>query len=210
VRVQTLVSHHVGATLVQSVAPGVAVGATLKLVRGLAAAGVRPVSEREALLDDGGALGGRASSRFDADLGLMATFGRVKAGVTVRNLTEPGFDEPDGTRLRLDRQVRAGIAVSPITGWLVATDLDLIETPGPLGLNSRDFALGIEGRPAQRLLVRAGTRFDTADDPRVGRRASGSIGGSYAVTASFLVDGQYTAGSKWAARGWGLAGRFTY
>lgn len=210
VRVKTLVSHHAGATLVQSIAPGVAVGATLKVVRGIAAADVRPAADRDSLLGDGSALIGRATNRFDADLGVMATFRWIKAGLAVRNLTEPRFEGPGGERLGLDRQIRAGIAVMPLDGWLVAADLDLLRTAGPLGLESRDVAIGTEGRLARRVIVRAGTRFDTAGGDAGGRRASVSAGGSYAVTASFLLDAQATTGSEWSARGWGIAARFVY
>ena len=47
VRLDTLVTHHVGTTLVQSIVPGIAVGATLKVVRGTAASGVRPDGDRD-------------------------------------------------------------------------------------------------------------------------------------------------------------------
>lgn len=209
-RVRTLVSHHTGATLVQSIAPGVAVGATLKLIRGIAAAEVRPVEDRDSLLDDAAALTGRASNRLDADLGVMAVFRNIKAGLTVRNLTEPEFDTPGGAGLELERQVRAGVAVMPIEGWLLAADADLVRTTGVLGIESRDAAIGLEGRPHRRLIVRTGTRFDTTGEGPGGRRASVSGGASYAVTASFLVDGQVTVGSEWAARGWGIGARFVY
>src|SRR3954466_13515578 len=49
VEADTLITHHVGATVVQSLAPGLAAGATLKLVRGFASSVVRPADERDAL-----------------------------------------------------------------------------------------------------------------------------------------------------------------
>ena len=44
----------------------------------------------------------------------MAGGGQVKLGLTVRNLTEPSFDGHGhiGCSLRLERQARAGVAVS--------------------------------------------------------------------------------------------------
>jgi hypothetical protein len=182
----------------------------LKLVRGIAAEDLRPAGERDSLLDEGSALLGRASNKFDADLGVMATFGTLKAGLTVRNLTEPAFEAPGGGRLGLERQVRAGVSVLLLEGWTLAADLDLLKSTGPLGFESRDFAVGAEGRLARRLIVRGGTRLDTAGDGLGGRRASASAGATYAVAASFLVDAQVTAGSEWVARGWGLAARFVY
>ena len=46
VRLDTLVTHHSGATLVQSIGGGVAIGATLKLVRGVAASTLAPDIDR--------------------------------------------------------------------------------------------------------------------------------------------------------------------
>ena len=211
VRVRTLVSHHAGATLVQSIAPGLAVGATLKVVRGIAATEIRPGTDRDALLDDGGALIGRASSRFDADLGIMASYGRLKAGLTAHNLTEPSFETTvEGQRLALERQVRAGVAFVPVPGWTIAADLDLLRTVGISGYDSRDLALGTEARVLRRLTVRGGTRFDTAGAHPEGRGATFSAGGSYAVTAGVMLDAQVTSGASHAARGWGIAARFVY
>jgi F plasmid transfer operon protein TraF len=210
VRVNSLTTHHVGATLVQSIGPGIAVGATLKVVRGLAGSRAGPAGNRDPLLEDGEDLSGLASNRFDADLGIMATAGRMKAGLTVRNLTQPEFDLRDGgPALRLERQARAGVAVSPVDGWTVAADLDLIKTSGPHG-DVRDFAVGAEGRVARRAFARAGARLNMVNSPAVGRTPSVGVGGSYAVTASVLVDAQVTLGSERAHRGWGVAARFVY
>jgi hypothetical protein len=208
-RLDSLVTHHVGATLVQSVAQGIAVGATLKMVRGIAASEFR-AEPRADLLADASALMGRASNAFDADVGVMVSTGLVKAGLTVRNLFEPEFDAVGGGRLTLERQARAGIALVPVTGWLVAADLDLLRTAGLGGFERRDFALGAEGRVGPRVFVRAGGRFDTLGEGPGGRAATYSVGGSYAVLGGVLVDAHWTAGSAWGGRGWGLGARFVY
>lgn len=206
VRLQTLVTHHTGATVVQSIAPGVAIGATLKLVRGLAASTVQPSGDRDALLDDAGGLLGKGSTRFDADFGVMATAGSFKAGLTVRNVTEPGFRTADNSgRLKLERQARAGLSVAPVPGWLVAADLDLTASAGPLG-DVRQFAAGTEGRVARKAFVRGGLQVNTKGD----RAPAVSLGGSYAATASLLVDAQLTTGSDRAAAGWGVAARIVF
>ena len=44
----------------------------------------------------------------------MASVGKLKAGVTLRNASEPSFDTPDGKQLRLERQARAGVSVAPL------------------------------------------------------------------------------------------------
>lgn len=210
VRVDSLVTHHAGVTLVQSIFPGVAVGATLKLVRGVAGSDVQPDGDREAILGDSAALAGQASNKFDADLGVLATAGRVRAGLTIRNLTEPEFETPGGHgRVGLERQARAGVAISPVDGWAVAADLDLLKTTGLTG-EVRDFAIGTEGRVARRGFVRAGARMNTADTAVTGRIPTAGLGGSFAVTTSVLLDAQVTVGSSKAPRGWGISARFVY
>jgi hypothetical protein len=208
-RLDSLVTHHVGATLVQSVAQGVAVGATLKMVRGIAGTDLR-IGTRSEVLDDAAALIGRASNAFDADVGVMVSTGAIKAGLTVRNLLEPAFDAAGGGHLALERQARAGVAFMPLHGWLVAADLDLLTTAGVGGHERRDFALGTEGRVGRRAFVRAGSRLDTRGEGPGGRAATVSLGGSYAVLGSVLVDGQVTVGSPWGGRGWGIGARFVY
>jgi hypothetical protein len=204
------VTHHVGVTLVQSIVPGVAVGATLKLVRGLAGSTLRPDGDHNDILDDAADVVGQASNKFDADLGVMAGAGKLKAGLTVRNLTEPSFDAAGGgAPLRLERQARAGVAISPVTGWTIDADFDLLSTTGPYG-KTRDIAIGGEGRLARRAFVRAGGRLNTADTGAIGRIPSAGFGGSFAVTASVLVDAQVTVGSDRAPHGWGIAARFVY
>lgn len=206
VHLETLTTHHTGATLVQSVAPGIAVGATLKLVRGIASSTVQVGADPDDLLSDGSDLTGKASTRFDADVGVMATAGVLKAGLTIRNATEPSFKTPgDKASLELQRQARAGLAVTPARGWIFAADLDLLETRGPLG-SRRGFATGLEGRVARKAFVRGGLNINT-----VGDRATAVSGGfSYAATASLLVDAQVTRGPDRAERGWGIAARFGF
>jgi hypothetical protein len=200
----------VGATVVQSLTDGVAVGATLKLVRGTAVSGIVRDADRAALLGDGVELLGRARSRFDVDIGVLATSGSLRAGVTLRNLTEPNFAAREGGDvLRLDRQARAGVAVLLTPAWTIAADGDLLETRGPFG-ETRDVAFGTEGRIARRASVRGGVRLNTLGGRSGGRAASVSAGGSYSVRASFLVDAQVTTGSDRSARGWGIGGRFVY
>ncbi|MEP6914894.1 MAG: conjugal transfer protein TraF [Acidobacteriota bacterium] len=206
VRVNTLSTHHTGVTLVQSLTEGVAVGATLKLVRGSASSSLQTDEHRDSLLDGDSDPRGRESTKFDADLGLMATLGRVKAGLTVRNATEPGFKTDGHTpSLTLQRQARAGLSVTPRPGWIVAADLDLNRVASPFG-DMRAFAAGAEGHVHPKVFVRGGLRVNTAGS----RAPAVSAGASYAATGSLLIDAQVTGGSAQAARGWGVAARFGY
>src|SRR5437868_1082520 len=66
VAAETLLTHHTGVTLVQSLVPGLAVGATLKLVRGFAGSALAPASAEDSLLKDD-INHSRGNTRFDAD-----------------------------------------------------------------------------------------------------------------------------------------------
>jgi hypothetical protein len=207
-RLDTLITHHSGATLVQSIAPGVAVGATLKLVRGVASSTILPDGDRDALLGNVSELSGKGTTRFDADVGVMATSGWLKVGLTVRNLSQPEF-RTAGTggsgALALRRQARAGIAVTPKEGWVAAADIDLSRTRDSLA-DVRSFAAGTERRLGRKAFVRSGLRLNTAGP----RNPVVAAGGSYAVMGSLLLDAQVTGGSDRAQRGWGVSARFVY
>ena len=101
-----------GATIVQTLLPGVHIGSTLKYVRGTLRGGESTgAGTPEDLLDAGEDLeGGEAQHRFDLDIGVIATAGPVRLGAVVRNVTEPEFTSPDPTvaAMRLPRQVRLG------------------------------------------------------------------------------------------------------
>ena len=186
VRLDKLTTHHTGVTLVQSLFRGVAVGTTLKLVHGEVATSIVPEGDRHERLDDAGGLATQGTSKFDADVGIMAGGGRLKVGLTVRNLTQPSFPVT-GTSdsLHLRRQARAGVAVSFAEGWAAASDFDLTEN-GPSDAPIRAFAAGTEGRLTRKIFVRSGFRFST-----VGKsRPSLSAGGSYSVLSSVWIDGQ--------------------
>ena len=60
-------------------------------MRGYAAAGRVPDGDRDDLLDGAGDLPDVSTSKFGADIGMMASLGNVRAGLTVRNVTEPDF-----------------------------------------------------------------------------------------------------------------------
>jgi hypothetical protein len=205
VRLDTLVTHHTGATLLQSIGTGLAVGGTVKLVRGIASSDVVPDGARETLLARASELGGKGTTRFDADVGVMLSGPLVKAGLTIRNLTNPEFATPEGGALRLPRQARAGIAVALIEGWVVDADLDLTRTEGPLGA-VREFAAGTEGRVNRKTFARGGLRVNTT-----GESATAVAGGaSYMIVRSLLLDAQVTGGTSRADRGWGISARFVY
>src|SRR6478609_3487269 len=89
---ETLITHNTGVTLVHSLTAGIAVGATVRLVRGIAATALVPAGNVDDRLDDADNLVGEASNKGDADVGISAAFGTLRAGLTVRNLAEPSFE----------------------------------------------------------------------------------------------------------------------
>jgi hypothetical protein len=211
VRLSSLTTHHAGVTLVQSIYPGVAVGATLKMVRGFAASQLTTAATAKGAFDEE-ALAARGSSQFDIDLGVMASSPRLKGGLTFRNLREPEFASVEGVELTLERQIRAGASWLVSSNWLLASDVDLLVTHDPFG-ERREAAVGVEGKLGRRTSVRSGFNLNLADTADVGEDGSArrySAGASYAVTPAVLVDAVVATGGDRAGRGWGVSARFVY
>jgi hypothetical protein len=206
---QRLTTHHTGLTIVQSVTSAFALASTFKLVRGYAAADVVPSGNREDLLDQAGDLGDQATNKFDVDVGFMASLGKVRAGVTLRNLTEPDFPLPNGDEIELKRQTRAGIAYVGVQGLIVSGDIDLERSRGSLG-EVRNLAAGAEAQLFPRVFVRGGFRFNTLSDQPGGEAFVYSVGGGYVVFRKVVIDGQMTRGSEAGDRGWGVSARLMY
>lgn len=203
-RVESLVTHHAGATLVHSLTDHLAVGATLKLVRGVATVGSALAPPAD-LLDDWDLLG-VASNSFDADVGIMLTGNFLRAGLTLRNLVEPSFDAGADQSLRLDRQARAGLALLVTERWTAAADFDLTRNRGPFG-DVRMIALGTEGRVSRRAIARGGVQFNTAGS---GSDPVASLGLSYAAFGSLLVDAHFSTGADHGFGGWGVGARVLF
>ena len=209
VRLERLTTHHAGVTFVQSLTDRIAVASTVKWVRGSAASGAVPPGDRDDLLDGSGELPDASTSKFDADIGVMAVFGVVRAGLTVRNVTEPDFSTVSGDALQLKRQTRAGVSYLGVPGLIVAADVDLERVAGSLG-EIRDIAAGAEARLLKRVSLRSGFRFNTLGSEPGGHAPVYSLGGSVATFRSLLVDAQVTLGSRSGDRGWGVAARLVY
>jgi hypothetical protein len=143
----------------------------------------------------------------DLDVGIMARGALGSVGLTVRNVAEPSFETGGETELRLDRQVRGGASILLLPSWKLAADLDLTRNEGSLGA-IRQFAVGTEAQVSRRFAARGGVRLNMTGDR--GRTPALSVGGSYAVLGSVLVDAQATAGSDDTLRGWGIAGRIVF
>jgi len=209
VRLERLTTHHAGVTLVQSVTSTLAVATTLKLVRGHAATAVAVGGGSDDLLEAADNLPSEGSGKFDADIGVLASFGQVRAGMTIRNATQPDFATPGGGALELKRQTRAGVSYLGVTGVILAADVDVERAQGALG-EVRHFAAGAEARVMRRAFLRTGFRLNTLSDEPGGHAPVYSLGGSCLTFRSLLVDAQVTFGARAGDRGWGIAARLVY
>ena len=208
-RFERLTTHHAGVTLVQSVTPAIAVASTLKAVRGLTSSDVVLDGQRDRLLDDDPLLPEKATTRFSADVGVMARLGSARVGVTVRNVTQPDFDTAGSGTIELKRQSRAGLAYLGVQGLVLAADVDLERVRGSLG-DARHLAGGAELQVHRRAFVRGGVRFNTLSNEPGGYAPVGTVGATVMALRSILIDGQATVGSSSGDRGWGIAARLVY
>jgi len=206
-RLRALVLNEFGATVGQSVGNHLVIASTLKLVHGSI---VSAAAGGDASLDAADALSGSADTHADLDLGVMATFGHVRAGATLKNVRAPEFGAGDD-RMALARQARAGLAIvgrpqGAIQSIALAGDADLTKTMTVFG-EERHVAGGIEAFTLKSHLgLRAGLSGNTIGAARV----SPSVGASLGVKTSLYLEGQLTGGSDQARHGWGLDLRLTF
>lgn len=195
-------TFQVGATLVQTIVPGLVVGSTLKYLRGSFATGPSGGQTVGDALGQGMDLDGPGENHFDFDIGLMADLKKVRLGVTGRNLLEPQFTSAAGTAIRLQRLTRAGVAFLPTAGLTLAMDVDLDTVDLRDGLR-RMIALGGEGRLGSRVAMRGGVRWDTkgASQPVT------ALGLSVSLRARFWLEGYYSRGQRDEDRGFGIGFR---
>lgn len=199
-RVRSVAVNQFGSTIGQSLGRHLVLGSTVKILR---AGAVEAWTGGAAPLDDADGLDVPQYTRVDLDMGAMANFGRVRLGVTGKNLTAPTFGEEGPDPLTLHRQARVGVAVLSVPngllqGFTVAADADLTTTSTAVG-EVRHVAAGFEGWFAKgRLGVRAGASANTVDELRPA--ASGGV--SVAVTHAFHVNASATAGRDDSVTGW--------
>ena len=140
----------------------------------------------------------------------MATAGRVKAGLTIRNLARAEIRDRRGRHAPDPRTAGAGRDCGVAGRRLARRGGSGPPHDRRFHGEVRDFAIGAEGKVAGRAFVRAGARMNTFETETTGRIPTAGFGGSYAVTPSVLVDAQLTVGSSQAPRGWGISARFVY
>jgi hypothetical protein len=208
VHLRSMVLNQLGATVGQSLGEHLVVGSTFKLVTAGATTDVQAGGTGS--LDDADRLQNSGETHVGLDVGAMATFGRARLGLMIRNVKQPEF----GTGVdafTLSRHARAGVALSSgrrgvIGSATIAVDADLTKTATVLG-DDRRVAAGAEAWTAKQSLgVRGGVSANTVGS----RRTSFSGGLSAAVRKGMYVDGEATGGADEGRRGWGVALRVTF
>ena len=116
----------------------------------------------------------------------------MSVGLVGKNLNAPSFSAKNGDRINVDPQIRAGLAVSPLTWLDIIADLDVIQNSTVLpGVKSQQFGGGAEFKPFSSLKLRIGGYTDFA-------QSSGALtaGLSAGIPWVFLdIDGAYGLGS---------------
>jgi hypothetical protein len=175
-----------GVTVGQSFGSHLVIGSTLKLERA------------------------KSNTRGDVDIGAMASFGVVRLGIVMRDVSEPTFGSA-GDTLVLPRRARAGAAVlAPSEGRLqlltLAVDADLT-TATVDGNDERDVSAGVEAwMRGGRIGVRGGVGKNTVS-------AGGSFGAfglSVAPYAGVFVEGSVTRGESGRRDRWGIDLRLAF
>ncbi|MBI4478017.1 MAG: conjugal transfer protein TraF [Acidobacteria bacterium] len=233
----SIVTHHFGLTLVQTLSDRLAVGTTVRAVIGSAGSG--PLNDAGGAvpspLDQAADLDRTASGSFDVDAGALATFGPARAGVVVRNLRASRFEAPpldyargalSGSRragaaprtFEFGREVRVGVALMPDQGrranpTTVALDVDLTRQRS-LTSERRNVAVGAEQWLMNRRVgIRGGVRASMIGEAR----PIVSGGASVMVRSSVLIETHVSGGIRRngtgradEGRGWSLAARVSF
>ncbi len=151
-------------------------------------------------------------SKGGLDLGAMASFGRARLGVMVRNVTEAEFNKGTPDAWRLEREARAGLAYTSgsrgvVGAATVAVDADLT-TRHTFAGDERRLAFGAEvWTPRNALGFRGGVSTNTIGEHSA--RLSGGLSAS--VRSGTFVDVHITGGgSNTDRRAWGVDLRVTF
>ena len=204
--VESLLTHHFGVSFAQSLGDAVVVGTTTRVIRGgLAGVPGEPATAAGEAFDAAAGQPRLWTTRGDLDAGIRVRLARLRLGLAARNLGAPEFAGGDGQVWRLQRRVRAGVAVvadadrAGRQAWVVAADADLTrddQAPGTW----RGAGAGVERWFAsRRVALRGGVEASTAGPART----TATAGLSLAVPGGLFVDVAAAAGAR-ERRGWSL------
>jgi len=151
-----------------------------------------------------------ADSSAEFDAAAMFSYGILRVGATVRNLRQASLTTDGGNVLQLERQTRAGAAVTGHTKGQIETatasfDIDLRKTHTFWG-EERRVAGGAEIWTRGRTFgFRGGFSANTVDDT-----TTRSAGVSLALHRGVYLEGQLTGGSDVSRKGWSSGLRLTF
>lgn len=123
-----------------------AIGVTAKAIQGAAYAGSATVTGGQdvTLTDNLGKA--KISTAFAVDVGaIYRPASWLRLGVVAKDITQPEFDAPDGTKFKMLPQVRGGVAVNPYSSLTLTADMDITSNKTFVpGIKSQILAVGAE------------------------------------------------------------------
>jgi hypothetical protein len=123
-----------------------AIGITGKLIQGAAYSGAMPLQAgTDVQLSDSF---GRAniSTTYGIDVGaIYRPASWLRLGVVAKDINQPEFDAPDGSKYKLNPQVRGGMAINPYSSLTLTADMDVTSNKTLVpGQKSQMISLGAE------------------------------------------------------------------
>jgi hypothetical protein len=180
------------------------IGVTGRVIQGAAYTGTATVTGGQdvTLSDNFGKA--KTSTAFGIDVGaIYRPSSWLRFGVVAKDLNQPEFDAPDGSKFKLGPQVRGGVAVNPYESLTITVDGDIVrnQTFVP-GISSQVISLGAEQTIfSQMLSLRLGAYKNVADassyiTPTVGFGTRlWALRGDFAAGYDFREGGVLVSGS---------------
>jgi len=122
------------------------IGITAKIIQGAAYNGsVNLQGGQDVKLSDSFGKA-KISTSYGIDVGaIYRPSSWLRFGVVAKDLNQPEFDAPDGTKLKLNPQVRGGVAVNPYSTLTLTADVDATSNKTLVpGVKSQVLSLGAE------------------------------------------------------------------
>ncbi|HEY7129430.1 MAG TPA: conjugal transfer protein TraF [Nitrospira sp.] len=122
------------------------IGVTAKVIQGAAYNGTQNLQGGQDIkLSD--SLGkATISTSYGIDVGaIYRPSSWLRFGVVAKDLNQPEFDAPDGTKIKLEPQVRGGMALNPYSSLTLSADVDMTSNKTLVpGVKSQVLSLGAE------------------------------------------------------------------
>jgi hypothetical protein len=122
------------------------IGVTAKIIQGAAYNGTQNLSGGQDIkLSD--SLGkATISTSYGIDLGaIYRPSSWLRFGVVAKDINQPEFDSPDGSKIKLGPQVRGGMALNPYSSLTLSADVDMTSNKTLVpGVKSQVLSLGAE------------------------------------------------------------------